>query len=416
MNYLHSPRFDSGFGSMFIVESCGEYAIIDTYTSGQSNPRKYVKNLLDGEKAKLIFTHAHRDHNGDADYYIDNNMVSDFYVSRVVPNQESHKDKDRQNALISKCKKKGIPVHYVSTGDKIKCGTAVINILYTHSKGGNNAKSICMRIDMGGCRILYLGDAETSTLDGLNKAVSSKDLANIDLMTFNHHGVTSNNPQSWVNKIKPTFGISNCCGENKSTYRSWASTAYSRWEKAEVNMYSTQYNGNLVFRCTKGVITPYAERNTTVKYMNGRRITVNKSAKFFYRGNLLKADKSDKLIACEVMLDLFGKREERAKKLGNKNTAVQDIVNIFAEDREALIHGLAEYVLCNWAGTSEDRKKLLGDYYADVQKIVTESYTVANNIIHNVKDYGKGEERVKNLTEAGYDAEVVQAYIDYLLL
>ena len=421
MGKLHVPRFDSAWGTMAIVESGGHFLIMDTYGFGQSHAREYTRKLLSGRKAGLLITHGHRDHNGDYAWYMDNGLISDLYVSATAPVQETHKDLDRHKAMIAKAKAHGISIHYLQTGDAFKVGSADVSVLYARSSGGNNARSLCLRIDLGGCRILNCGDAEPATL---NECMARNQLSDIDIAFVNHHGVDSNNPLSWAKKIQPAILITNCCDENNKVFpASWAKAAYSRYQKYGANVYSTQHNGDLVFTCFMGQVTPRCERNVVELCQNGRTVQFNDKAPVSWIGTFACPDLSAKELAAEVMIRKHGNADERKARLGGMYDAAMEWVNRFAhsEGYEDLCWTLAGYVLKGYAGAGDARKALLnvengGQYYDDVQDLVTKASTVANGIISGTVDYGRDPERRQRLAADGYDPQVVQQYINYLLM
>lgn len=423
MARLHVPEFDKPWGTMAIVESNSQFLIMDTYAYGQKHPREYTQKLLAGRKAGLLITHGHKDHNGDYAWYMDQGLISDLYVSTALPGQGSYKDRDRHNAMVAKAKKLGITVHYLKTGDVFKVGNATVNVLYARLSGGNNAKSLCLRIDMGGCRILNCGDAEAVTLTDCIKA-NPNGLGDIDIALVNHHGVASNNPSSWASKIRPAILITNCCDENAKVFpASWAKSAYSRYQQYGANVYSTQYNGDLTFTCFMGQVEPRCARNTVTLCQDGRTVQFNNKAKVTWTGTFASPAISDKELAAEVMLRLHGNEDERRARLGSRYSAAMRWVNEYVrrDGYDDLCWTLAGYVLKDYAGSGEDRKALLnvqdgGQYYEDVQKLVTKTAAVARGIIDGTLDYGRDPERRIHLAEDGYDPGVVQDYINFLLL
>ena len=423
MGILHVPRFDAAWGTMAIVESNGSFLIMDTYGYGQTHAREYTKRLLAGRKAGLLITHGHRDHNGDYAWYMNQGFISDLYVSSVAPLQETHKDLDRHRAMLALARTKGISIHYLQTGDSFRVGNADVNVLYARSSGGNNARSLCLRIDLGGCRILNCGDAEPSTLNEC-MARAGNQLGDIDIAFVNHHGVDSNNPLAWAKKIQPTILVTNCCDESNKVFpASWARAAYARYQKYGANVYSTQHNGDLTFTCHMGQVVPRCEKNVTELCQNGRTVQFNDKAPVSWVGTFASPDLSDKELAAEVMIRRHGNADERRARLGSRYDAAMKWVNLYVHQDwyDDLCWTLAGYVLKGYAGSGENRKTLLnvpggGQYYNDAQACVTRAAAVARGIIDGTVDYGRDPERRQRLAADGYDPQVVQDYINFLLL
>ena len=167
MGKIYCPRFSTDWGSMMLIESMGELLLIDTYCAGNTHPRAVVKEILAGRKAQLCNTHGHKDHNGDAGWYLDQDMISRYYCSTYAPYQESSRDLDRHNAILAKCKAKDIPVVKLRTGSTFTVGGAKVTCMFAGDRYSNNAKSLCLLIEMDGCKILNCGDATEWTLNQL---------------------------------------------------------------------------------------------------------------------------------------------------------------------------------------------------------------------------------------------------------
>lgn len=418
MGKIYCPRFSPDWGSMMLIESQGQFLLIDTYCAGNTHPRAVVKEILAGRKANLCNTHGHKDHNGDAGWYLDQNMISRYYCSTYEPYQESSKDLDRHNSILAKCKTKDIPVVKLRTGSTFVVGGAKITCMFAGDKYSNNAKSLCLLIEMDGCKILNLGDATEWTLKQL--VLQGYDLSNIDIWMFNHHGVKENNPAWWINKIQPTIAISNCCGESKSTYRSWAKDVYTRCENAQVNCYSTQYNGDLVFTCIGGIVFPSVERNGQELVRNGRKVTFNKSAKKYWRGNFTRKNRLPRDFAVEVMLQMWGRDPERSAMIragGYDPKEVQSYVNLFAQDETELLWAIADYVWQGFAGSGTQRKSILTqagkyDYYDKAQEYVKLVDDVAQQVLAG--RYGQNPDRAIALASAGYKPAIIQNRVNQI--
>lgn len=418
MGKIYCPRFSSDWGSMMLIESQGEFLLIDTYCAGNAHPRAVVKSVLAGRKANLCNTHGHKDHNGDTGWYLDQNMISRYYCSMYAPYQESSKDLDRHNAILAKCKVKDIPIVKLRTGSTFTIGGAKITCMFAGDRNSNNAKSLCLLIEMDGCKILNCGDATEWTLDQL--VLQGYDLSDIDIWMFNHHGVEVNNPTWWINKIRPTIAISNCNGENSSTYRGWAKDVYTRCEAAQVNCYSTQYNGDLVFTCIGGIVFPEVERNGQEAVRNGRRVVFNKSAKKYWRGNFIRRNRLPRDFAVEVMLQMWGRDPERSALIragGYDPGEVQSYVNLYSRDETELLWAMADYVWQGFAGSGTQRKNILAqpgkyDYYDKVQEYVKLVDDIAQQVLAG--RYGQNPDRALALAAAGYKPAVIQNRVNQI--
>ena len=73
---------------------------------------------------------------------------------------------------------------------------------------------------------------------------------------------------------------------------------------------------------------------------------------------------------------------------------------------------MADYVLNDYAGNGQARIDLLKEYYEPVQELVNRAVEAAQQICSKDNPYGNGDERIRKLTEAGLDYDVVQGYIN----
>lgn len=77
------------------------------------------------------------------------------------------------------------------------------------------------------------------------------------------------------------------------------------------------------------------------------------------------------------------------------------------------IDDLAVETILGEYGTGEQRQKMLGDKYAEVQERVNQYYNRARECIRG--DWGNGWNRTNALTGAGYNADIVQRIVNELM-
>ena len=73
---------------------------------------------------------------------------------------------------------------------------------------------------------------------------------------------------------------------------------------------------------------------------------------------------------------------------------------------------MADYVLKDYAGNGQERIDMLKEYYEPVQELVNRAVEAAHQICSKDNPYGNGDERIRKLTEADLDYDVVQGYIN----
>lgn len=104
-------------------------------------------------------------------------------------------------------------------------------------------------------------------------------------------------------------------------------------------------------------------------------------------------------LALRVMTGEYGEGDERKKILGSRYTEVQDFINhIYSADTNTL----AQEVIDGRYGTGEQRKVLLGDRYNDVQKRVNQLLNPSNNITKGDKIRFTGTKSYSGLNLASW--------------
>lgn len=116
--------------------------------------------------------------------------------------------------------------------------------------------------------------------------------------------------------------------------------------------------------------------------------------------------------AVEVIAGKWGKGEERKKLLGKRYDNVQALVNKFLspEGHKAYFRAAAAYTLKGYAGNDAARKKFFGKNYSDVQKMVDWTIKTAKEVISG--KYGTGEARKKAL---GLEYDLVQGQVNRMV-
>lgn len=117
-----------------------------------------------------------------------------------------------------------------------------------------------------------------------------------------------------------------------------------------------------------------------------------------------------------VLAGQYGNGDDRRAALGADYDAVQSEVN---HRLTASADELARDVLAGRYGNGDDRRAALGDRYDEVQEAVNAICNgksidqLAQEVIEG--DWGNNPERRERLTNAGYDADAVQARVNELL-
>ena len=403
MSRLHFIDFvrPGWWGDATLVESDGRYLLMDTCHEEGTYIIKYLKDY--GVKTlDLYVSHDHHDHWGRIVYFINNFKVGKVYLPVDMQGGA------RARQITEAARANGTKVIYLQKGSTFTCGRWKFTVVYRKGKGDPNDRSLVVIGEGDGVRFFTAGDLSAAGEKGL--LGSGADI-HADIYKLSHHGDGDTNSEAVIKKVDPSIAVCNCNGESSGTFRSWADRAYKRVEKY-ANIYSVRYNGTVVLDCRNGVIHPSAERNLVTRTRNGKAMKFCKKAKVLWRGNVLKQDKTDADLAVECFLGLHGNGADRKTALGKDYDRVQETVNELAKDEKRLHWAMADYVLKDHAGNGQARIDLLKEYYGPVQVLVDRAVEAVEQICSGDNPYGNGDERIRKLTEADLDYDVVQGYIN----
>ena len=192
-------------GDAILLESNGHYAMIDTGI-GNDKDRKFVYDYLKSVGVKkldfLLITHPHSDHIGNAPYLMDKLTISKVYIKTYDAKDGSKgksSNKKTYDELISKAKKKNVPVVYIdksfTDGKGFKFQDMDI-YLYNTKKGSydnENGNSVLEYIKVNGYKVLLMADFYSYKVNREYILSLSKksEFKNLDLIKIPHHGYTS---------------------------------------------------------------------------------------------------------------------------------------------------------------------------------------------------------------------------------
>ncbi|MBU0550045.1 MBL fold metallo-hydrolase, partial [Myxococcota bacterium] len=155
-------------GDATLISIDGKHVLID------SGPPKAADGLVRDLRAwgvtqidLLINTHAHADHIGGAAKLIEAIPVKAALDPGVIHPSSAYKK------MLKALEDHQIPVRQARAGREIKIGSARLKILapkdplFTGTRSDHNANSVVTRLDVGGVRFLFMGDAEAETEERL---------------------------------------------------------------------------------------------------------------------------------------------------------------------------------------------------------------------------------------------------------
>ncbi len=282
---------EDGWGDGALVESDGEYLLMDTYIT---DCYEELKNYLlehDCTEFAIYLSHYHADHFSNIKPLIRDEQftITHLYLpdrSYMTVTEGDYEDnmwwfKSQAEDIPEVAQEYGVPVTYLTTGDTFEVGAAQIEILRgpdyekeDHDRSYLNSNSLVTRVTGGGIRFLTCGDIEKERERQLIDL--GLDLQ-ADILKLNHHGGDTSNDVAFLEAVSPLFAYGDYNGDTPSTFAAdWSKAAMTNVMKI-ANVHSVRYNGTIQYRAVNGNITVTAERNVvsfTDKIYNSRGIAI----------------------------------------------------------------------------------------------------------------------------------------------
>lgn len=223
---------DVGQGDGIYIESVsGKHYLIDCGSSSKKNMGQYtllpfLKYMGTSKVDAVFLTHLDRDHISGVrellEEYENGSGVSGVTIERLIVAAAVIKD-EAYDELKALCEEKGIPLLYVSAGDKIGDETLFFEVLHPscdYAPDSRNAYSLVLRLVVkekaSQFCALFTGDVEA---DGEARVVEyfkeNGETVSIDLYKAAHHGSQYSNTWELVSLVKPTLTVISC-GEDNS--------------------------------------------------------------------------------------------------------------------------------------------------------------------------------------------------------
>lgn len=190
-----------GQGDAILIQSESQNVLVDT-----SDVDERAKLQAELYKAgaftldKVILTHPHADHIGNAAYLIRDGV---FSVLSVYDNGKASASRYYQSYL-AECLERGVPRHTARAGDVIDCGSGATFRVLAAADGLKNINndSIVGRLEFGDFSMLLTGDAEAFLEDKIiDTGVPISSLA----LKAAHHGSKTSNTLAFVSAVAPRY-------------------------------------------------------------------------------------------------------------------------------------------------------------------------------------------------------------------
>lgn len=260
---VHTIRFlDVGQGdSALLMTASGKTVLID---AGDRDPNGRILADLRAagvDKVDLLMaSHPHLDHIGGMRVVIDAMPVR-LYVD---PGTEHTTDTYRDLMLAIQARK--IPHQVLRAGKTIKLGDeATLSVfspgetLMKSARSFENANSLVVRLSIGSFDVLFTGDAEPETLEGL---LSSGMLSgsSIEVLKVAHHGSRHGTSREFVDELRPKIAVISV--GDKNDYRHPHPETLQILSEDCVRTYRTDRDGQVTIRTDGTRFRIAAEKGT----------------------------------------------------------------------------------------------------------------------------------------------------------
>ena len=240
----------------------------------------YLKKLNIDYLDYIVCTHAHEDHVGGL------SGALSVAGAGVVYAPETTAETDAYNNFVRKAAERNLQITHPEIGNSINLGNSTIQFLgpITENTSEKNNTSIVLKITYGDTSFLFTGDAEQEEEQDIINA--GYDLS-ADVLKVGHHGSDSSTSYVFLREVMPQYAVISVGAGN--SYGHPTEEVLSRLRDADVELYRTDLQGDIIAESNGSVISITTERNEDIR-TNETQIEVtegeyigNKNSKKFHK-------------------------------------------------------------------------------------------------------------------------------------
>ncbi len=226
---------DVGQADSILIQNNNENMLIDAGNNEDGEKLvSYLKSLGITNFKYVVGTHPHEDHIGGLDDIIDNFNIEEVLLPNAFTTTKTFED-----VLIS-LENKNMMFTVPKIDSVLSLGNSNINVLYTGENTTDlNDASIVLKLNYKNNAFLFSGDATTK----VEETLLNKDLK-VDVYKVAHHGSSSSNSLSFLQKLNPTYGIISVGKDN--SYKHPHEEVMKRLNNLNIKLYRTDELGTIL--------------------------------------------------------------------------------------------------------------------------------------------------------------------------
>ncbi|MBQ8502805.1 MAG: MBL fold metallo-hydrolase [Clostridia bacterium] len=244
--YVHF--IDVGQGSSALIQVGSKGILID---AGETDYGDYVVEYLNScgieELEYVIASHPHSDHIGGMCDVLDSFTVGEFIMPLLteinIPTTRVYEN--MLNSLFDK----DITISVAEVGAKYEIEGASLEIFGPVEQTIDlNDMSVICKVNVNGTEFMFLGDAEKPELSSVYNSVALDFEA--DVIAMGHHGSSTSIHKKFLNAVDADVAVISCGKDNSYGHPNEEALEYI--DQAGMTLYRTDYEGDIVFKCTEG--------------------------------------------------------------------------------------------------------------------------------------------------------------------
>ena len=252
---LYVSYIDVGQGDSILIQVGDCDILIDAGTANYgSTVSNYLKKQGVDDIELMINTHPDADHCGGLTTVLNNFVVEEVWISK-----DTNKNTAAYKNFVSAIASEGLTAKKPDAGTVYTYEYLTITVLYSAKGSDSNNSSIVVMLEYGSFRFLFTGDIGQAVE---NQLVQAKADLKCDVLKVGHHGSRTSSTAAFLSAVDAEYGVI-CVGTGNS-YGHPTSDTLNRLKAAEVSVYRTDLDGDVVFSTNGAVLyLPNGEIDTT---------------------------------------------------------------------------------------------------------------------------------------------------------